>query len=128
MARSSGPAGQAANRETFDHASFSDPKSTWSYSISRDFLLTIAVRGNSPVSRRLAFFVGSGAVASSYLINVDGFLYESPVSYYSASGRWNFAPGYAKYSYPYLARAVAPGCIACHASGAKPVAGTQNGY
>lgn len=128
MARSSGRAGESANRESFDHASFSDARSKYSYSISPDFLLTMAGGKNQPVSRRLAFFVGSGAVASSYLINVDGFLYESPVSYYSASAQWSFAPGYGNYSYPYLARAVASGCIECHASGAKPVAGTQNGY
>jgi predicted CXXCH cytochrome family protein len=130
MARSSGLASESANPESFERASFSDARSNYSYSVSRDYVLTMSRsgRGDAPVTRRLAYFIGSGAVASSYLIEVDGFLYESPVSYYAASARWDFAPGYDKYSYPYLARAVAPGCIECHASGAKPVAGTQNGY
>jgi hypothetical protein len=133
MAASSGPAGVPPRAETFGNSRFSNPRSGYTYSISptRDsFLLTIRKAGsaNRPITRRLAYFVGSGAVARSYLIDVDGFLYEAPVSYYAASPRWSFAPGYERYSYPFLARAVVPGCLECHASGVKSVADTQNGY
>ena len=133
MAASSGQAGVARQTETFASSRFSDPRSAYSYSISpaRDSLL-LAIRkigsANEAITRRLAYFVGSGAAARSYLIDVDGFLYEAPVTYYAASQKWSFAPGYDRYSYPFLARAVPPGCLECHASGVMPVADTQNGY
>jgi len=133
MAASSGPAGASSKPEAFGNSRFSDLHSKYAYSISpaRDsYLLTITKpeSPDSPIRRRLAYFVGSGAVARSYLIEVDGFLYEAPVSYYAASQKWAFAPGYEGYSYPFLARAVAPGCLACHASGVRPITDTQNGY
>lgn len=78
--------------------------------------------------RELSYFVGSGATARSYLISVDGFLYESPATYYTAPHSWGLSPGYDRYEYPFLTRAIAPQCLACHASGVQPVQGTQNGY
>ncbi len=78
--------------------------------------------------RELAYFVGSGAAARSYLMAVDGFLYEAPATYYSRTGAWAPSPGYDRYSYPFLTRAIAPGCLQCHATGVQPITGTQNGY
>jgi hypothetical protein len=78
--------------------------------------------------RELAYFVGSGAVARSYLIAVDDFLYEAPATYYSRPGAWAPSPGYDRYSYPFLTRAIAPGCLQCHATGVQAIPGTQNGY
>lgn len=126
MAASSGITGSI--RERFDRSSFVHEQ--FSYRVSRE-------RGNLVVDfegkairerRRLDYFVGSGAAARSYLISVDGFLYEAPVAYYSGPGKWDLPPGYDRYPYPYLTRAIAPGCLACHASGIQPIAGTQNGY
>jgi hypothetical protein len=78
--------------------------------------------------RELAYFVGSGASARSYLMAVDSFLYEAPATYYSRTGAWAPSPGYDRYSYPFLTRAIAPGCLQCHATGVQPIPGTQNGY
>ncbi|MGO9256176.1 MAG: tetratricopeptide repeat protein [Bryobacteraceae bacterium] len=78
--------------------------------------------------RELAYFVGSGASARSYLMAVDGFLYEAPATYYSRPGAWAPSPGYDRYSYPFLTRAIAPACLQCHATGVQPIPGTQNGY
>src|SRR5580700_2244752 len=78
--------------------------------------------------RELAYFVGSGSSARSYLMAVDGFLYEAPATYYSRPGAWAPSPGYDRYSYPFLTRAIAPGCLQCHATGVQAIPGTQNGY
>ncbi|MGA3235914.1 MAG: tetratricopeptide repeat protein [Bryobacteraceae bacterium] len=79
-------------------------------------------------SRELTYFVGSGASARSYLMAIDDFLYEAPATYYSRPGAWAPSPGYDRYSYPFLTRAIAPGCLQCHATGVQPIPGTQNGY
>jgi hypothetical protein len=78
--------------------------------------------------KALPYFVGSGATARSYLIAAEGFLFEAPVALYSRTQKWDLAPGYEKYGYPYVTRPILPGCLTCHASFLQPVAGTQNGF
>jgi hypothetical protein len=78
--------------------------------------------------RELKYFVGSGAAARSYLISVDNFLYEAPATYYSRARAWAPSPGYDGYGYPFLTRAIVPGCLQCHATGVQPIQSTQNGY
>jgi predicted CXXCH cytochrome family protein len=132
MATSSGAVGTSVVQEKFDKASFADKHSTYSYSVKRqghDYFLDFSKKDRTESARRrLSYFVGSGAAARSFLLSVDGFLYEAPVTYYSGPGAWNLSPGYDRYSYPFLTRAIAPGCLQCHASGLQPIAGTQNGY
>jgi hypothetical protein len=87
-------------------------------------------RGDGPLrgQKTLSYFVGSGAVARSYLIADDGFLYEAPVAYYTGTAKWDLAPGYGRYAYPFLTRPVMPACLTCHASFLQPVERTQNRY
>ena len=42
------------------------------------------------------FAVGSGRQAVSYLIDRDGFLFESPITWYAQDRRWGISPGYEK--------------------------------
>ena len=139
MARSSGRAGTGESREQFDRTQFRDSAGKFAYSVGRDaagyyfeYRQQAANRpgANPPIEgrRRLEYFVGSGTAARTYLLNVDGFLYESPVSYYSSSSSWKSSPGFAEFDYPYLTRPVLPGCLQCHASGIQHIAGTQNQY
>jgi hypothetical protein len=121
MALSSGLAGSAPVPE----GSFS-ANSGVRYSIARQggkVLLSF-----SSERRELKYFVGSGAAARSYLMAVDDFLYEAPATYYSRPHAWAPSPGYDRYGYPFLTRAIAPACLQCHATGVQAVEGTQNGY
>jgi len=128
MALSSGPAG---SNPIPGKASFSG-NSGYRYSIvqhNQKLFLDIGnTAAKATIRRELAYFVGSGAVARSYLIAVDGFLYEAPATYYSRQRSWGLSPGYDRYPYPFLTRAIAPACLECHATGVQPVQDTQNGY
>jgi len=126
--------GTQGSKEQFDRAEFRDSKGAFDYTVGRDasgyyfdFRQQVS---KQPISgrRQLDYFVGSGTAARSYLLNVDGFLYEAPVSYYSRSASWDSSPGVAQLDYPYLTRPILPGCLQCHASGIRRVAGTQNAY
>jgi hypothetical protein len=114
MARSSG-AGGVEHEGSFKSRGYS-------YSITGSSL-TIENQTYHP-----GFYVGSGTNARGYLLSFDGFLYEAPITWYARSAKWDLSPGYQGYSYPYLTRAIAPGCLECHASGVRTLAGTQNGY
>src|SRR5262249_44972528 len=122
MARTSGPAIAGQGPEKFDKSTF-DGNSGYRYSIAnRDHKLVLGFRkhnGQLAESRDLRYFVGSGAAARSYLIDVGGFLYESPATYYSRSAAWNLSPGYQQYNYPFLTRAIAPDCLECHSTGVQ---------
>ncbi|HKD04599.1 MAG TPA: tetratricopeptide repeat protein [Bryobacteraceae bacterium] len=103
----------------------------YEYSISRGasgLSLQFRKPGVISGSRELSYYAGSGATARSYLISVDGFLYEAPATYYTSSAKWAPSPGYDSYNYPFLTRGIAPACLQCHATGIREIAGTQNGF
>ncbi len=130
MAQSSGKVG-SPGLETFDRAEFRDDRNAFAYTVSPDYRFEFS-RQNSrqPITgqRDLAYFIGSGAAARTFLIEDGGFLFESPATYYRSSTSWKASPGFEGLDYPNLARPVIPSCLQCHASGIQATAGTLNGY
>ena len=125
MARSSGAPGRDELIESFARASFTHSASGFQYRVtaySVEFDKSGALHGR----KQLTWFIGSGTIARSYVISADGFLFEAPVAYYARERKWDLAPGYDSYAYPYLTRPIAPGCLACHASLLNVIPGTQN--
>ena len=84
-------------------------------------------RGGLASQYSIAYSVGSGAHAVSYVIQVGSHLFESPLSYYAASG-WGMSPGYDELKAPDFYRAVRPQCLVCHVGKVLPIAGTLNAY
>jgi hypothetical protein len=78
-------------------------------------------------ARDLKWFIGSGNVGRSYAFEMEGFLFQAPVSYYSSVARWDLSPGYSGKTIE-LAKPIEEPCLNCHASRAQPVANTQNRY
>jgi len=130
MAQSSGKVETQDPKETFDHAEFRDDRGAFSYKVSPDFRFEFTQQSARPIAgvRELAYFIGSGAAARTFLMDDGGFLFESPVTYYRNSASWKASPGFEVLDYPYLTRPVLPGCLQCHASGIQANAGTLNGY
>jgi hypothetical protein len=68
--------------------------------------------------------VGSGNFTRTYLVEQDGFLHESPITWYTSTKKWGMSPGY---DFPHhwgFDRPVVAGCVACHAGRAEAVGGT----
>jgi len=131
MAQSSGKVGTQNPKETFDGAEFRDARGAFSYRVQSDYRFEFTQQGaRQPIAgaRALPYFIGSGAAARTFLMDVGGFLFESPVTYYRQSASWKPSPGFEGLDYPYLTRPVVPGCLQCHASGIQASAGTLNGY
>ncbi len=57
----------------------------------------------------------------------DGYVFVSPVSWYSKQRRWGLSPGYEKTDF-HFERPVQAECLFCHADQVVPVAGTANRY
>jgi hypothetical protein len=76
----------------------------------------------------VAFTVGSGQRGRSYLINNDGRMYASPITWYSSPSHWNFSPGYAPDNNPRFERRVSDGCVSCHAGQVAVYGGDVNRF
>lgn len=69
----------------------------------------------------LTYVVGSGRHARGYLAEAEGFLVESPVSWYEARKAWDMSPGYDRADHMGFARGVSDNCLICHAGHADPI-------
>lgn len=139
MARSARKLDGADGMERLDRASFTHQASGFRYSVSLkkgEYILAFERVGHegsesataAKGSKILGYAVGSGARAFSYLISDDGYLYEAPLAYYASGHRWGLPPGYDRYTYPFLTRPIAPGCLSCHASSLEIEPLTLNRY
>lgn len=88
----------------------------------------LRVAGNSEVELAdypVRFVVGSGHHAWTYLVETDGFLVESPVTWYTSQNAWQLSPGFEAYNTGF-ARAVRYECLFCHASRVRTIDGNRN--
>ena len=131
MALSSGRVGTGLFAESFDKAAFTHERTGYGYRAFRDgpkLLFQFGKPGGPQHTRELSFFIGSGAAARSYLLQTGGFLFQAPIAYYANGDKWNLAPAYDRYAYPFLGRPIVPGCLQCHASRVQQLRLTLNGY
>jgi hypothetical protein len=78
------------------------------------------------LSWNVDYVIGSGTRGYSYLCDHDGYLFETPISWYSQKHAWDLSPGFGPNELP--GRAIVAECLFCHANRANQVAGTVNRY
>jgi tetratricopeptide (TPR) repeat protein len=79
--------------------------------------------------RELLYFIGSGRKGRSYLFSVQGFLFETPINWYSQENRWRMTPAYAEAREIPMNLPAFTDCLNCHSSGLQPpAAGTENKF
>ncbi len=79
--------------------------------------------GSPSVEARLEYLVGSGRHSRTYLTIFDGFLTESPLTWYASTGSWKMSPGYDHEQHQGFERPVDAGCLICHCGGIEEVDG-----
>jgi hypothetical protein len=84
-------------------------------------------RALAQVEEEVQFAIGSGARTRSYAVNHDGYLFQSPITWFPHSGRWDLSPSY-EFRNLHFSRAITPGCLFCHCTQADHVPGTVNRY
>jgi Flp pilus assembly protein TadD len=96
--------------QMFHHISFQDPNGK------------VIIQHQQEVQ----FVIGSGTRTYSYLVNHDGALSESPITWFPQSQVWDLSPGFGR---SYLGgRPVREECLFCHCSHAEHVPGSENRY
>jgi hypothetical protein len=61
------------------------------------------------------YAVGSGGQGKSYLIDRDGFLFQSPITWYTQTGMWGLSPGYGEKNL-HFDRPITEQCLFCHSN------------
>jgi Flp pilus assembly protein TadD len=82
----------------------------------------------SEVEAEVRYAMGSGTHAIAYLIERDGFLFQSPIAWFAQQSRWDISPGYGPNGRPNFERAIQRECLFCHTSQVRSVSGTMNKY
>jgi len=90
---------------------------------------SVLVGNSEPLTtadRPLKYLVGSGRFARTYLSEVDGFLIESPLSWYASTKSWRMSPGYDRAQHHSFQRSVTDDCLYCHAGRATTIGGSPS--
>jgi tetratricopeptide (TPR) repeat protein len=69
----------------------------------------------------LSYLVGSGRFARTYLVEDQGFLVESPLTWYVSLDKWAMSPGYDAPHHRSFHRTIEHSCLYCHAGNCQPV-------
>jgi tetratricopeptide (TPR) repeat protein len=78
------------------------------------------------VDMDVAYVLGSGSHGHSFINNRDGYLFQTPISWFSQQKKWGLSPGFGG---ELLAGRPVPGkCFFCHANHSLPREGFENRY
>jgi predicted CXXCH cytochrome family protein len=72
-------------------------------------------RPEARIDLPIRYLIGSGNFTRSYLVEVDGFLHESPVTWFTSRQSWDMSPGYNFPQHWSFERPITIGCLSCHA-------------
>ena len=92
--------------------------------IHRELLLAADGRNVLLQEHPVSYVIGSGNHARGYLLAIDGFLVESPLTWYEARQAWDMSPGYDTPQQMGFQRPVDQGCLVCHVGRSQPLEGT----
>jgi predicted CXXCH cytochrome family protein len=129
MAHASGPAEENLIPGTFLHA-----PSAVDYSVSNTNgqpYLAFRSRKNPHISGEypLSSFLGSGHLGTTYLYELNHYLFESPVAWYAAAHGYDMKPGLAAMTQMPPSLPMQSGCLRCHMSAVqRSDPGTINRY
>ncbi len=79
------------------------------------------------VAAEVKYALGSGSRGVGYLVEHDGRLFQSPISWYSQKSQWDLSPGYEAHNF-HFDRPIENQCLFCHANRVEPVALSVNHY
>lgn len=72
------------------------------------------------------YVIGSGTRGYSYLTDRDGFLFQTPISWFSQKGIWDKSPGFV--ADRFSGRPITETCLYCHTNRAPAIEGYTNRY
>jgi Flp pilus assembly protein TadD len=131
MGQSLAPVSEAVNVERYDanaHNPFSASGLTFLVEKTGNRVVHKETAGPGVLAENeIAYAIGSGRRGRSYIVNHDGYLFESPITWYPLKGIWDLSPGF-KDSNQHFGRPIVAGCLFCHTNQVEPEIETTNGF
>jgi len=94
-------------------------------------IMEFRLEGDDTVHKRIQpidYIIGSGQHTNSHIFNVNGYLYQAPITFYTQKRRWDLAPGFENGASSRFSRLIESECMTCHNAYPEFVAGSQNKY
>ncbi len=93
-------------------------------------ILEYRLNGKDTIHKRdetIKYIIGSGQHTNSHIYEINGYLHQAPITFYTQKGVWDLAPGNEKENTRFE-RKIEAECITCHNGYPEQVAGSLNKY
>ena len=81
------------------------------------YIMEFRLSGKDTTHKRIEkvdYIIGSGQHTNSHMMNVNGFIYQLPLTWYAQKGKWDLPPGYEDGQNVRFRRAIGLECMSCH--------------
>jgi predicted CXXCH cytochrome family protein len=95
--------------------------------IHRETQLDDRGRVLAQVEADVKYALGSGSRGVAYLVEHDGRLFQSPISWFTEKKQWALSPGYEEHSF-HFDRPIENHCLFCHSNRVQPIELSVNHY
>ncbi len=87
------------------------------------------VNGDTTHSRteKVSYIIGSGQHTNSHLLDINGYVHQAPITFYTQTKKWDLAPGFEEKNERF-SRIISTECLTCHNHLPKHVTGSENKY
>ncbi len=95
------------------------------------YFMEYRLSGKDTVHKRIQkidYIIGSGQHTNSHIFEVNGYLYQAPITFYTQKGKWDLAPGFEEGASSRFARVIQSECMTCHNGYPDFVPNSQNKY
>ena len=79
-------------------------------------------------TERVDYIVGSGQHTNSHLMEINGFLYQMPLTWYAQESKWDLPPGFEQGRNVRFNRAIGMECMSCHNAMPTAEKGSENKF
>ena len=89
------------------------------------------ISGRDTIYKRnqaVSWIVGSGQHTNSHLMNVNGYIYQIPATFYTQERKWDLPPGFEGGFNSRFSRMIEIECMTCHNAYPKIVPGSENKF
>ncbi len=76
---------------------------------------------------KINYIVGSGQHTNSHIIDINGYIYQAPITWYTQEKKWDLAPGFRENNSRFD-RWLTDECITCHNHFPRQIAGSLNKF
>ena len=95
------------------------------------FIMEYRVSGRDTVHQRIEkidYIVGSGQHTNSHIMEVQGYLYQMPLTWYAQDGKWDLPPKFEGGNNSRFSRPIPMECMTCHNAISDFIEGSENQF